>query len=98
MADDIVVVACIAMMYSRRQRQRRSMWTHNILQRRQSHGEYHRLVQELRLDEGLFQRYFRLNKSQFDDLLTKVGPRIRRADTNYWRAIGPAERLTICLR
>ncbi|KAK0132277.1 hypothetical protein N1851_032906 [Merluccius polli] len=42
--------------------------------------------------------YHRLDKSQFDYLLTKIGPRIRRVDTNYRRAICPAERLAICLR
>ncbi|KAL7370079.1 hypothetical protein ABVT39_018432 [Epinephelus coioides] len=28
-------------------------------------------------------RYFRLDKSEFDDVLTKVGPRIQRMDANY---------------
>ncbi|KAL1264138.1 hypothetical protein QQF64_004493 [Cirrhinus molitorella] len=33
------------------------------------HGEYHRLVQELRLDDVLFQQYFRLDRTQFGELL-----------------------------
>ncbi|KAJ8371645.1 hypothetical protein AAFF_G00303650 [Aldrovandia affinis] len=56
-----------------------------ILQTRRQHGEYHRLVQELRLDGERFQRYFRLDRAQFDELLTRVGPRITRQDTN-WRS------------
>ncbi len=71
---------------------------HDILQARQQLGEYHRLVQELRLDDGRFQRYFRLDREQFDNLLSKVGPRIARQDTNYQRAINAAKRLAICLR
>ncbi|KAM3850458.1 uncharacterized protein ACN63O_019638 [Diretmus argenteus] len=53
---------------------------------------------ELRLDAGHFQQYFRMNPGQFDELLGKVGDRIRRLDTNYREAIRPAERLAICLR
>ncbi|KAK7175588.1 hypothetical protein R3I93_002497 [Phoxinus phoxinus] len=81
-----------------RRRRRRSVWVHDILQARQQLGEYHRLVQELRLDDSRFQQYFRLDRSQFDNLLSKVGPRIGRQDTNYRRAINAAERLAICLR
>ncbi|KAL1270558.1 hypothetical protein QQF64_029574 [Cirrhinus molitorella] len=35
------------------------------------HGEYHRLVQELRLDDVLFQQYFRLDTTQFGELLRR---------------------------
>ncbi|XP_065325906.1 NACHT, LRR and PYD domains-containing protein 12-like, partial [Pelmatolapia mariae] len=53
--------------------------------------------QELRLDDGRFQRYHRMSPGQFEDLLSRVGPRIARRDTNYRRSIPPAERLSICL-
>ncbi|KAK0152896.1 hypothetical protein N1851_005428 [Merluccius polli] len=43
---------------------------------------YHWLIQELRLDFILFQRYFRLDTSQFDELLARVGPRIAKLDTS----------------
>ncbi|KAJ8386201.1 hypothetical protein AAFF_G00176250 [Aldrovandia affinis] len=59
--------------------------------------EYHRLVQELRLDGERFQRYFRLDRAQFDELLTRVGPRITRLETNWRSPISAAERLAICL-
>uniref|UniRef100_A0A3B3SIP3 Zgc:194221 n=1 Tax=Paramormyrops kingsleyae TaxID=1676925 RepID=A0A3B3SIP3_9TELE len=96
--DDRQVVARAAPFYLQRRRRRRSQWVHPILQARQQHGEYHRLVQELRLDDGRFQTYFRLDKGQFDSLLSKVGPRITRLDTSYRCAICPAECLSICLR
>ncbi|XP_042625565.1 protein ANTAGONIST OF LIKE HETEROCHROMATIN PROTEIN 1-like [Cyprinus carpio] len=50
------------------------------------------------LDDGRFQRYFRLSRSQCDDLLSRVGGRISIQDTNYRHSIPPAERLSICLR
>ncbi|XP_039652101.1 uncharacterized protein LOC120556524 [Perca fluviatilis] len=73
-------------------------WVLPILQDRRSIGEYHRLVQELRLDDHLFQGYFRLTKEHFDNLLSRVGPRIAKRDTQMRTSIGPAERLAICLR
>ncbi|KAJ8385100.1 hypothetical protein AAFF_G00192410 [Aldrovandia affinis] len=42
-----------------------------ILQTRRQHGEYHRLVQELRLDGERFQRYFRLDRAQFENFDAK---------------------------
>ncbi|XP_073714916.1 uncharacterized protein [Misgurnus anguillicaudatus] len=77
---------------------RRRVWVHQILQRRNQLGEFHQLLQELRLDDGRFQRYFRLSRAQFDDLLFRVGERISLQDTNYRHCIPPAERLSICLR
>ena len=81
-----------------RRARRRRFWVHPILQRRLQFGEFHHLLQELRLDAGRFQRYFRLTRGQFDELLARVGARITRMDTNYRRAISAAERLSICLR
>ncbi|KAK7919088.1 hypothetical protein WMY93_010372 [Mugilogobius chulae] len=80
------------------QRRRRRFWVHPILQNRLQYGEFHHLIQELRLDDDRFQRYFRLSRAQFDDLLGRIGARITRQDTNYRRSIPPAERLSICLR
>ena len=92
----------IALMHHRRARARerapRRMWVHPILQGRSERGEYHRLVRELRLDEVRFVQYFRLSRAQFQEVLYKVGPRIAKMDTNYRKAIGPSERLAICLR
>ncbi|KAK0146186.1 Protein ANTAGONIST OF LIKE HETEROCHROMATIN PROTEIN 1 [Merluccius polli] len=42
---------------------------------------------ELRLDFIQFQRYFRMDTSQFDELLVRVGPRIARQDTSFRKAI-----------
>jgi len=72
----------------RRNIQRRHVWVHDIIRKRRRLGEFHRLLQERRLDDGRFQRYFRLNVSRFDDLL----------DTDYRRSVSAAERLSICLR
>ncbi|XP_059367678.1 uncharacterized protein zgc:194221 isoform X3 [Carassius carassius] len=81
-----------------RRGQRRRTWVHQTLRRRSQFGEFHHLLQELRLDDGRFQRYFRLSRAQYDDLLSHVGASITLQDTNYRRSITAAERLSICLR
>ena len=48
----------VAAVYLRRKR--RSIWVHETIRARRQHGEYHRLVQELRLDEVRFQQYQKL--------------------------------------
>ncbi|KAK0134928.1 Protein ALP1-like [Merluccius polli] len=93
-----IVAFGVALLYLRRRRPRRRIWVHEILQGREQHGEFHRLVQELRLDGERFQRYFRLDREQFDRLLSTVGPVITMTTTNYRHPIPPAERLAICLR
>ena len=103
--DEITTFATIAALYllwtsdtRQRVKRRRCFWVHDILRRRTELDEYHRLIQELRLDDGRFQRYFRLNAAQFEDLLARVGARISRQNTNYRRSISAAERLSICLQ
>ena len=98
MDDREIVAFGVALLHLRRRRPRRRIWVHEILQGREQHGEFHRLVQELRLDGERFQRYFRLDREQFDQLLSMIGPVITMMTTNYRRPIPPAERLAICLR
>ncbi|XP_047242507.1 uncharacterized protein LOC124881062 [Girardinichthys multiradiatus] len=57
-------------------------------------GEYQHLLQELRLDDGRFQRYLRLSRTQFEDLLSHVGGQISPLDTNYRHCIPAAEYLS----
>ncbi|KAK7162472.1 hypothetical protein R3I93_006702 [Phoxinus phoxinus] len=98
MNEEQRLLFAIAATYLRRKRKRRSVWIHETIRARGHDGEYHRLVQELRLDEVRFQQYFRLDRTQFDVLLRRVGPLIAKENTNYRRAISPGERLAICLR
>ncbi|MEQ2310258.1 hypothetical protein AMECASPLE_007022 [Ameca splendens] len=76
----------------------RRLWVHQSLQRRNQFGEYNHLLQEQRLDDGRFQLYFCLSRTQFEDLLFCVGGRISLRDTNYRHCIPTAECLSICLR
>jgi len=63
------------------------IWVHDIIRHRTQLGEFHRLLQDLHLNDCRFQRYFRLTCSQLDDLLAQMGARISRLDTNYRHSI-----------
>ncbi|KAL2085756.1 hypothetical protein ACEWY4_019076 [Coilia grayii] len=44
---------------------RRRYWVHPIRRSRERYGEFHRLVKELRLDNELFQQYFRMPRELY---------------------------------
>ena len=99
MADNTSIISLYLLWKrERRQNARRRLWVHETIRSRTELGEFHRLLQELRLDGERFQRYLRLTPAQFDDLLARIGARISRLDTNYRRSISASERLSICLR
>jgi len=56
---------------------------HDVLRRRDDLAEYARLVQELRLGNDNFHRYFRMSTKQFDYVPGLVGPHISRLPTVY---------------
>ncbi|KAK0130978.1 hypothetical protein N1851_034344 [Merluccius polli] len=91
------IIAVAVLLHRRCQRRRHRFWVHPILLGRETQRD-RRLIQELRLDFIQFQRYFRMDTSQFDELLVRVGPRIARQDTSFRKAIGASQRLAICLR
>ncbi|MEQ2284882.1 hypothetical protein AMECASPLE_026123 [Ameca splendens] len=68
---------CFSLQKAEQRRQR--PWVH---QRQNQFGEYHYILQE-QLDQGRFERYYRLSRTQFEDLLPRVGGQISLRDTNY---------------
>jgi hypothetical protein len=94
------VSACLVALHQRRKRRlrRRRFWVHPIVGQRLSHGDYRHLVRELRNDEQLFKKYFRLTTDQFDDVLHMIGPRIQSQNTRWRSSIEPGQQLAICLR
>ncbi|RXN38386.1 ANTAGONIST OF LIKE HETEROCHROMATIN PROTEIN 1-like protein [Labeo rohita] len=94
--DSDVLALCL--LRRRRQLLQKRLWVHPILRSRNERGEFHSLIQELHLDEDRHKEYFRLSTAEFDRLLTMVAPVIEKQDTTLRQAIGPAERLAICLR
>ena len=71
---DLLLLLLLRRRRARRNRSRsRRVWVRSIFRRRQEYGEFHHLLQELRLSdpENHF-RYLRMSKQTFDNLLEKV--------------------------
>ena len=62
-------------------------------------GHYDRLLAELRMeDQQSFFNFLRMPAEIFDELLNRVGPRIRKMDTNCIKALELGMKLSITIR
>ena len=103
--DEVLEIALLTVLLSWRQKRRRlkrTMWVRSILSQRWQRGEYHTLLQEMRLnDTQAHFSYLRMLRERFEHLLAIVGPLLVRRE-NYWSAIRanitPAERLALTIR
>jgi len=68
--DMLLIYTWLRIQRTSANKQRRHVWIHEVNSRRNALGEYHRLVQELRLDKSRFKQYFWMTPSVFDELLT----------------------------
>ena len=79
----------------RKRRGRRRFW----IGRRRQFGLYDQLLVELRNeDQESFKNFMRMPPEMFDELLTRVGPRITKQNTNYREALDPGLKLALTLR
>nr|CAI5840130.1 unnamed protein product [Callosobruchus analis] len=76
----------------------RRYWVHEINQKRSMCGEYHTLYPDLLQDNERFHMYFRVTKTQFEEIHEFIQSDIHKKDTTFRRAISTKERLAICLR
>lgn len=76
----------------------RSIWVHDINQRREQVGEYSRLVQELRKHPRRYHMYFRMNEEQFEYIHSLIENDIRTQNTQFRKAVCSREKLAVTLR
>lgn len=78
-------------------KRKRRWWQRKFLENGISYGD--NLMSELLLnDDGSFRNFVRLTKSDFEELLCLVAPKIAKKDTNLRAAISPSIRLAVTLR
>eukprot|EP00064_Thunnus_orientalis_P001678 superscaffoldBa00000116_g1681 len=65
---------------------------------REREGEFHCLIQELKLYHSQFRTYFSMSVGQFESLLGMLAPHLRRQRTNYQDPIDLEPHLAVCLR
>lgn len=72
--DELVTAIVIGIIHRRRRRKRpKRFWVRPIFTLRWQQGEYHNLLQEMRLsDEDSHFSYLRMSKEHFDLLLSQV--------------------------
>ena len=76
----------------------REIWIHPLNLDRCRKGEFYTLYLDQRhFPEKFFENY-RMSTHQFDEILAKVAPLIRKKDTNFRKAITPEEKLVLTLR
>ena len=76
----------------------REVWIHPLNVERVSKGEFYRLYLDQRhFPEKFFENY-RMSTHQFDEILNKIDPLVRKKDTNLMKAITPEEKLALTLR
>lgn len=68
-----------------------------LFQQRNRHGFYYTTLPILKLEDLRFQNYFRMDTTQFEELLQLVGPKITRQHV-IREPIEAEQRLSICLR
>ena len=73
-------------------------WVRQIFAERNSQGEFHNLIQEMRLfDHEYFYKQFRMSPTQFEHLLSLIAQSITKSSLRR-EAISPSERLCLTLR
>ena len=74
----------------RKRRGHRRFWVRPWIGRRLQFGLYDQLLVELRNeDQASFKNFMRMSPEMIDELLTRVGPRITKQNTNYREALDP---------
>ena len=106
-AEEVNLLAAIAVLYVRRanrrrrprQRARKRFWVKPWLLRRPIIGQYEHLLQELnREDVRSFKNFLRIPPELFHEMVERVGPLIQKNDTFWRKALDPGLRLAITLR
>ena len=77
---------------------KKRMWVRKLFQERKQKGEFHLLIRDMCLyDEEYFFKYFRMNSTQLELLLSKVAPLIQKS-SKLRECIGPPERLCVTMK
>ena len=93
---ELLLIASLYLVHKRKRRRRKSVWVRPIFRKRRQHGEYHQLLQEMRLsDPESHFRYLRMSVERFDMLLAKVRILIcwnwqAMTILPSWKEVGPA--------
>ena len=75
----------------------RDYWVHPINVERPSKGEFNTHYADLQHYEDCFFEFYRMSTSQFDYILERIAPLIRKQNTNFRESVSPEEKLVITI-
>ena len=76
----------------------REIWVHPLNEDRASKGEFFNLYCDQRYFGDRFFLNYRMSVHQFDDILRKITPYIKKKDTNFCNSISAEEKLCLTIR
>ena len=76
----------------------REIWVHPLNEDRASKGEFFNLYCDQRYFGDRFFLNYRMSVHQFDDILRKITPYIKKKDTNFRSSISAEEKLCLTIR
>ena len=97
--EDVILARIILDRRRRHQPRAQRYWIRPWLARLLDYGHYNRLMTELQNEDvAAFSNFVFMNPAMFQEILTRVAPRLEKFDTWYFKAISPGCRLAITLR
>ena len=79
-------------------KKKRKFWVRPIFRERKLKGEFHKLIQDLKLfDSEYFFKQFRMTPTKLEEILSLVAPKIENSSVKC-EPIGPEQRLCVILR
>ncbi|XP_065652846.1 uncharacterized protein LOC136080161 [Hydra vulgaris] len=82
-----------------KEKNKKRFWVRKVYAERLQKGEFHLLVQNLRLhDQEYFFKYFRMSPTTYEEFLSFVAPVIVKQRTTMRDPVSPSERLAVTLR
>uniref|UniRef100_A0A8D9EFH2 Uncharacterized protein n=1 Tax=Cacopsylla melanoneura TaxID=428564 RepID=A0A8D9EFH2_9HEMI len=95
-SDEVLISAAyIVLQKFKKEKRNRRIWIRDYLNKRETLKS---ISNELVLDSFLFKNFSRMSKSDFEYLIQKIGPNIKKQDTVMRRAIPLTTRILITLR
>ena len=104
--DDIEDTILLLSLFRKRRKSRRliekkkqrKFWVRPIFRERKLKGEFHTLIQDLKLfDSEYFFKQFQMTPTKLEELLSWVAPKIEKSSVRR-KPIGPEQRLCVTLR
>lgn len=96
-AAAVVAIAYTSTIVRKRKYKKKRYWMAEIYKQRRRKGFYYLVFPMLKLNDLRFKNYFRMNYTQFEELLALIAPRISRQYA-IREPIETEQRLIICLR